>query len=89
MVLLEFRDYRIWQLKKPFTEEDIEEDFKTYDFNDDGFIVSSELTLVMKVFHAKHYTEKEIDEKIAEADVNSDGKLTYKGRTMKRCLGCG
>lgn len=87
MVLLEFRDYRIWQLKQPFTEEDIEEDFKTYDFNGDGFIVSSELALVMKVFHANHYTEKEIDEKIAEADLNSDGKLTYKGRIMKRGLG--
>ena len=71
-----------YQMKDPITEEGIKQDFETHDLNGDGYVISSEVALVLKVLHDKNYTKEEIDEMFAEADVNSDGKATYKGKTM-------
>lgn len=53
--------------------------FKKFDINDDGFIISDELVLVMKIFGGKIYLKKEIDDMIKEVDVDVDGKVNYKG----------
>lgn len=79
---MEFQDYRSCQIKLPITDDDIKKHFKTYDLNGDGFIISSELALVMKVIHKKSFTKKEIDDIFDEVDSNSDGKATYPGRSL-------
>ena len=77
----EFEDYMASQIHHPITDEDIENHFKSFDTNGDGFITSNELALVM-MFGGKSYSKKDIDDMIAEADVNYDRKVSNKGKTM-------
>lgn len=77
--LAEFTEYRASQIKHPATDNDIEKDFRGHDFNGDGLIVSSELSIVMNVFYEKKFTKKDIDGLLAQADKNLDGKVNYKG----------
>lgn len=78
----EFEDYMASQIRDPITDEDIENHFKSFDTNGDGFITSNELARVMRMFGGKKYSKKEIDDMIAEADVNYDRKVSDKGMTM-------
>jgi len=78
----EFEDYMASQIRDPITDEDIENHFKSFDTNGDGFITSNELARVMRMFGGKKYSKKEIDDMIAEADVNYDRKVSNKGMTM-------
>ena len=67
------------QIGEPMTGDDLKYYFKKFDTNEDGFITSDELGLVMKTFGGKTYSKKEIDDMIKEADTDSDGKVSYKG----------
>lgn len=78
----EFEDYMASQIRDPITDEDIENHFKSFDTNGDGFITSNELARVMMMLDGKSYSKKEIDDMIAEADVNYDRKVSTKGMTM-------
>ena len=88
MDLFEFEDYNAILLKNPVTIGEIKRYFNAYDLNSDGFIVSYELGLVLKVFSSRNFTTKEIDDMLAEIEVNFDGKLIYKGKTMSRGFNC-
>lgn len=78
----EFEDMMASQIGEPVTGDDMKFYFKKFDTNDDGFITSDELALVMKTFGGKTYSKKEIDDMIKEADVDADGKVNYKGTTV-------
>lgn len=78
----EFEDMMASQIGEPVTGNDMKFYFKKFDTNDDGFITSDELALVMKTFGGKTYSKKEIDDMIKEADVDADGKVSYKGTTV-------
>lgn len=78
----EFEDMMASQIGEPVTGNDMKFYFKKFDTNDDGFITSDELALVMKTFGGKTYSKKEIDDMIKEADVDADGKVNYKGTTV-------
>ena len=69
-------------MKIKSTKGDMENYFKTFDLNGDGFIKFCEMALVMKSFVGKNYTRTEIQDVIAESDWNSDGKLSYEGIHM-------
>lgn len=84
--LSEFQKFRDSQLKIKSTENDIEDYFKTFDLNGDGFIKFCEMALVMKVFGETNYTKEAVHDKIDEADVNYDGKVSLQGVTMCRSL---
>ena len=78
----EFEDMMASQIGEQVTGNDMKFYFKKFDTNDDGFITSDELALVMKTFGGKTYSKKEIDDMIKEADVDADGKVNYKGTTV-------
>ena len=62
------------------TEDEVKHQFKTFDFNGDGFVTTTELHLTSKVFyHDNEYTEEDIDAMMAEADLNCDDKASYQG----------
>ena len=75
----EFQEYRASQIEYPASDEDIEKDFRGHDFNGDGFIVNSELSIVMNVFYEKNFTKKDINALLAKADKNLDMKVNHKG----------
>ena len=57
-------------------EVDIEEEFKKYDLNEDGFISAEEVRQVMQSLNTGH--EKEVvEEKIMLADTNGDGMISH------------
>lgn len=89
MDFFEFEDYHAILLKNPVTVDEIKRYFNAYDLNGDGFIVSYELGLVLKVFSSRNFSTKEIVDMLAELEVNFDGKLIYKGKIMSRGLNCG
>ena len=67
-------------MKDPVTGQgDTKSYFNAYDLNGDGFIKSSELGLVMKVFAKANYTKREIKDMLAEVEMNYDGKVTLAG----------
>ena len=55
---------------------ELEEAFKVFDKDNDGFISAAELRHVMTNLGEK-LTEEEVNEMIREADANGDGRINY------------
>mmetsp|Transcript_15045 Transcript_15045/g.25875 ORF Transcript_15045/g.25875 Transcript_15045/m.25875 type:complete len:148 (+) Transcript_15045:25-468(+) len=60
-----------------YQEEDLQDTFKKFDIDGDGFVVASELKEALKTFYGTEITDKEADEMVEEADTTGDKKLTY------------
>lgn len=58
------------------SQEEIEEAFKVFDRNNNGYISSSELRHVLMSI-GDRLTEGEADAMIAEADIDGDGQISY------------
>merc|ERR1712187_940162 len=58
------------------TEEELNEAFKVFDRDGNGFISAAELRPVMTHLGEK-LTDEEVDEMIREADVDGDGQINY------------
>jgi Ca2+-binding EF-hand superfamily protein len=57
-------------------ECNIEEEFKKYDLNDDGFISVDEVRQVMLSLETGHDND-EVENKIMKADTNGDGMISF------------
>ena len=60
------------------TEDEINEAFRVFDKEGNGFISSAELRHIMTHFGEK-LTHGEVDEMIREADLAGDGQINYEG----------
>jgi len=71
------------RMKTPQEEEiELQESFRVFDKNGDGYISTSELRQVMLTLGEK-VSDDELAEMIQEADFNGDGRVDY-GGTYKR-----
>jgi len=59
-------------------EKELQQSFKVFDVNGDGFINASELRQAMTTIGEK-MTEKDINNIIKQWDTDGDGKIDYKG----------
>ena len=59
-------------------ERELQQSFKVFDANGDGFINASELRQVMSTIGEK-MTEKDINDIMKQWDRDGDGKIDYKG----------
>ena len=77
----EYEEYRLNEMRHPLiTDDEVKHQFKTFDFDGDGFVTTAELHLTSTVFyHDKEYTDQDIDAMMAEADLNCDDKASYQG----------
>lgn len=66
----------IRKLKDTDSQEEIQEAFKVFDKDGNGYISAAELRHVMTSLGEK-LTEEEVDEMIREADVDGDGQINY------------
>ena len=57
-------------------EANIEEEFRKYDLNDDGFISIAEVWQVMLSLETGQDND-EVEKKIMKADTNGDGRISY------------
>lgn len=64
------------KMKDTDSQEEIEEAFKVFDKDGNGYISAAELRHVMTSLGEK-LTEEEVDEMIREADVDGDGQINY------------
>jgi len=68
------------RLKTPQEEEiELQESFRVFDKNGDGYISTSELRQVMLTLGEK-VSDDELAEMIREADFNGDGRVDYGGK---------
>lgn len=58
---------------------DLEEAFKVFDLDGDGFITREELKVAMEMI-GEHVTEDQITELILLADTDQDEKINYEGK---------
>jgi len=63
-------------------ERELQQSFKVFDANGDGFINASELRQVMSTIGEK-MTEKDINDIMKQWDRDGDGKIDYKGYLQK------
>lgn len=63
-------------MKDTDSQEEIEEAFKVFDKDGNGYISAAELRHVMTSLGEK-LSEEEVDEMIREADVDGDGQINY------------
>jgi len=63
-------------MKETDSQEEIEEAFKVFDKDGNGYISATELRHVMTSLGEK-LSEEEVDEMIREADVDGDGQINY------------
>ena len=59
-------------------EKELQQSFKVFDVNGDGFINASELRQAMTTIGEK-MTEKDINDIMKQWDTDGDGKIDYKG----------
>lgn len=64
------------KMKDTDSQEEIEEAFKVFDKDGNGYISAAELRHVMTSLGEK-MSEEEVDEMIREADVDGDGQINY------------
>ncbi|KAL9537344.1 hypothetical protein MBANPS3_011858, partial [Mucor bainieri] len=64
------------KMKDTDSQEEIQEAFKVFDKDGNGYISAAELRHVMTSLGEK-LTEEEVDEMIREADVDGDGQINY------------
>jgi len=62
-------------------ERELQQSFKVFDVNGDGFINASELRQAMTTIGEK-MTEKDVSDIMKQWDSDSDGKIDYKGRLV-------
>ena len=60
--------------------EELEQAFRMFDKDGDGFIDARELRHLLTNLGEK-LSEEEVDEMIAEVDIDGDGKVDYTGKT--------
>jgi Ca2+-binding EF-hand superfamily protein len=60
------------------SEEEVEEAFRVFDKESNGFLSAAELRHIMTNMGEK-LTEEEVDEMISCADTDSNGEINYKG----------
>ena len=82
----EFEDLMASQMGDPIDTDGLKYYFKKFDIDNNGFITSDELALVMKTYGGRSYTKKEIDDMIKQTDVDADGKVSYNGTLFKKSL---
>ena len=58
------------------SKDELMEEFKNYDMNGDGFVVSDEIRAVIKKMGIK-MSDDEIEEMVATVDMNGDGQIEY------------
>lgn len=63
-------------MKDTDSQEEIQEAFKVFDKDGNGYISAAELRHVMTSLGEK-LTEEEVDEMIREADIDQDGQINY------------
>lgn len=63
-------------MKDTDSQEEIQEAFKVFDKDGNGYISAAELRHVMTSLGEK-LSEEEVDEMIREADVDGDGQINY------------
>lgn len=74
----EFRDfYKDYKTKHKNDREAIENAFKLFDRNGNGFIEAAELKAILSKC-GQQLSDEEIEEMIDVADVDKDGKINYK-----------
>ena len=64
------------------TEEEVEESFRVFDKENNGFVSAAELRHIMTNMGEK-LTEEEVDEMLATADPDAQGEINYKGGVLK------
>ena len=62
-------------------EMEIQEIFRVFDKDGNGFISAAELRLVMSNLGEK-LTDEEVDEMIRKADIDGDGQVNYEGESI-------
>ncbi|KAI8988086.1 calmodulin [Mycotypha africana] len=72
----EFLSMLARKLKETDSQEEIEEAFKVFDKDGNGYISAAELRHVMTSL-GERLSEDEVDEMIREADVDGDGQINY------------
>lgn len=65
-----------------FTEADIQDAFRTFDKENNGFISAAEVRHILTTMGEK-LTDEEIDCLIESADVDADGNVRYEDFVMK------
>lgn len=77
--MLDKTDCAVWscrKMKDTDSQEEIQEAFKVFDKDGNGYISAAELRHVMTSLGEK-LTEEEVDEMIREADIDQDGQINY------------
>lgn len=78
---LEFNEFRVfyndYKKKHKNSQEAIENAFKLFDKDDNGYIEAKELKSILSRCGQK-ISDEEVQEMIAVADVDKDGKINYK-----------
>ncbi|ORX50548.1 EF-hand [Hesseltinella vesiculosa] len=74
--LSEFLTMIARKMRDTDSQEEIQEAFKVFDKDGNGFISAAELRHVMTSL-GERLTEEEVDEMIREADVDGDGQINY------------
>jgi len=59
-------------------EKELQQSFKVFDINGDGYISAAELRQAMTTIGEK-MTEKDINDIIKQWDTDGDGKISYNG----------
>ena len=72
----EFLTLMVRKMKDTDSEEAIEEAFKVFDKDGNGFVSAAELRHVMTNLEEK-LTDEEVDEMIRENDIDEDGQINY------------
>ncbi|GMJ12193.1 calmodulin-like 11 [Hibiscus trionum] len=72
----EFLNLMARKLKEAESEEELEEAFRVFDKDQDGYISPYELRQVM-VNMGETLTDEELDQMIREADLDGDGQVNY------------